>query len=227
MFIRVLKFMKADNHYSIIFDHCYTLIDIYDTLHVNNVEHVKFISHAEFFIKTSPAECMFYVKLDEFVDINIILKSVLDISSMRSFNSAYSCKFIFNFIGHHAVNKFYACALCITCDKFAELKLNRISNTSCEPYFSLFEMKRLFSACYSEQSKLFPCSYSSLKERNHVQTCSIHSSKEFQSTCGTIEYERYISKPLHELSIENYWNIKYASFSSFDIFDFAKINIIK
>jgi hypothetical protein len=84
-------------------------------------------------------------------------------------------------------------------------------------------MKRLFSACYSKQSKLFPCSYSSLKERNPVQTCSIHSSKDFQSTCGTIEYERYISKPLHELSIENYWNIKYASFSSFDIFDFAKI----
>jgi hypothetical protein len=62
-----------------------------------------------------------------------------------------------------------------------------------------------------------------LKERNPVQTCSIHSSKDFQSTCGTIEYERYISKPLHELSIENYWNIKYASFPSFDIFDLAKI----
>jgi hypothetical protein len=36
-------------------------------------------------------------------------------------------------------------------------------------------------------------------------------------------YERYISKPFHEMCIKNYWNIKYASFSSFDIFDFAKI----
>jgi len=53
---------------------------------------------------------MFYVKLDDFVDINKILKSVLDISSTKSLNSVYSCNFTFNFIGHHVVNKFYVCA---------------------------------------------------------------------------------------------------------------------
>jgi len=86
------------------------LIDIYDTIHVNNMDHVKLISHAEFFTKISPAKCMFYVKLDDFVDINKILKSVLDTSSMKSLNSVYSCKFSFNFIGHHAINKFNVCA---------------------------------------------------------------------------------------------------------------------
>ena len=86
------------------------LIDIYDTLHVNNVDHVKLISHVEFFTKISRAKCMFYVKLDDFVDINKILKSVLDISSTKSLNSVYSCNFTFNFIGHHVVNKFYVCA---------------------------------------------------------------------------------------------------------------------
>ena len=147
------------------------LIDIYDTLHVNNVDHVKLISHAEFFTKISPAKCMFYVKLDDFVDINKILKSVLDISSMKSFNSAYSCKFTFNFIGHHAVNTFYVCALCITCDKLAELKLNKMSSTSYEPYSCKFEMNRLFNAYCSQQPMLFHCSYYSFKERNLVQTC--------------------------------------------------------
>ena len=104
------EILKVDTHCSIMHDHCYTLTDIYNSLHINNVDHVKLISHAEIFTRISPAECMFYVQLDDFVDINKILKSVLDISSMKSFNSAYSCKFTFNFIGHHAVNKFYVCA---------------------------------------------------------------------------------------------------------------------
>ena len=91
-------------------DLCYALTNICDTLHTENLNHVKLITHAEFFIRISPAECMFYVKLDEFVDINKILKSVLDISSTKSLNSVYSCNFTFNFIGHHVVNKFYVCA---------------------------------------------------------------------------------------------------------------------
>jgi hypothetical protein len=166
---------------------------------------------------------MFYVKLDEFVDINKMVESVLDISSMKSLNNAYCCKFTFNIIGHYIINKFYVCALCITCHNIAELKLNKMSCTSCEPYFSLFEIKRLFRACCSEQLVLFSCSYSSLKQRNLVQMCLVHSPKVFPYTCGTIEYERYITKPLHELSIKNYWNTRHASFTSIEMFDFAKI----
>jgi hypothetical protein len=83
----------------------------------------KLITHAEFFTRKPLAECVFYVMLDEFVEIDKMLESVLDISSMKSLNSAYSCKFTFNLIGHHAINKFYIYALCITCDKLTELKM--------------------------------------------------------------------------------------------------------
>jgi hypothetical protein len=83
-------------------------------------------------------------------------------------------------------------------------------------------MNRLLSACCLEESMLFPCSYL-LKERNLVQMCSIRSSEGLPYACGTIESERYISKPLHMLCIKNSWSVKYASFPSFDIFNFEKI----
>jgi len=142
--------LQVDNNCSIMQDHCFALTDICDTLHANNVDHVKLITHAEFSTRISPNECVFYVMLDKFVEIDKMLESVLDISSMKSLNSVYSCKFTFNLIGHHAVNKFYVCALCITCDKLAGLKLNKMTSISCEPYFYKFEMNRLFSACCSE-----------------------------------------------------------------------------
>ena len=100
-------------------DHCHALTDISNTLHANNVDHVKLLTHAEFFTRTSPTECVCYVMLDEFVEIDKMLENVLDISFMKSFNSAYGCRFTFNIIGHHAVNQFNVCALCITWDKFA------------------------------------------------------------------------------------------------------------
>jgi hypothetical protein len=105
------KHLQIDNHCSIMHDCCYALTNICATLHANQVDHMKLITHAEIFTKTSPTKFMFYVKLDEFVKINKIIKSVLDISSMKSLNSVYSCKFTFNFIGHQVVNQFYVCAL--------------------------------------------------------------------------------------------------------------------
>jgi len=200
-------------------DHCHALTDISNTLHANNVDHVKLLTHAEFFTRTSPTECVCYVMLDEFVEIDKMLENVLDISSMKSFSSAYSCRFTFNIIGHHAVNQFNVCALCITCDKFAELKLNRMSRTSCEPYFSKIEMNRLFNAYCSELPMLFHCSYFSSKERNLVQTCFIHSPKVFPSTSGTMEFERYISKHLNTLCHMNLYNAMNVSLPSFDMVD--------
>jgi len=215
------KNLQVDNHCSIMKDHCYALTDISNTLHANNVDHVKLLTHAEFFTRTSPTECVCYVMLDEFVEIDKMLENVLDISFMKSFNSAYGCRFTFNIIGHHAVNQFNVCALCITWDKFAELKLNRMSSTSCEPYFSKIEMNRLFNAYCSKLPMLFHCSYFSSKERNLVQTCSIHSPKVFPSTSGTMEFERYISKHLNTLCHMNLYNAMNVSLPSFDMIDLS------
>ena len=118
--------LKANYHCSIMQDHCYDLTHICATLHANNDDHVKLITHDEFFIRISPVECVCYVMLDEFVEIGKMLECVLHKSSMKSLNSAYSCKFTFNIIVHLVENKFYVCAICITCDKLAELKLNKI-----------------------------------------------------------------------------------------------------
>jgi len=65
----------------------------------------------------------------------------------------------------------------------------------------------------------FPCSYSPLSEINHVQSSAIHAPKNFQDTSTRIKFERYMSKPLHELSYKKFWNIMNASFPSFDIID--------
>jgi len=43
--------LQVDNHCSIMKDHCYALTDIGDTLHANNVDHVKLLTHADFFHK--------------------------------------------------------------------------------------------------------------------------------------------------------------------------------
>ena len=215
--------LQVDNHCSIMQDHCYALTDIFDTLHANKFDHVKLITHAEFFTRTSPTECVCYAMLDEFVEIDKMLESVLDILSMKSLNSAYSCKFTFNLIGRHAVNKIYICALCITCDKLTELKMYKMSNISCEPYFPEHEINKIISACCSELSMSFPCSYSRLSEINHVQSSAIHAPKNFQDTSTRIKFERYMSKPLHELSYKNFWNIMNASFPTFDMIDLSKI----
>ena len=80
------------------------------------------------------------------VEINNILENVFQISSMKSLDITYSCKFTFNLIGYHAASKFYVCAICITCDKLAGFKLNRLCNNSCELYFSELEMKLLVNS---------------------------------------------------------------------------------
>ena len=143
-------------------------------------------THDEFFAKISHPSCVGYVMFDKCVEINKILENVFRISSMKSLNTTYSCKFTFNLIGHHAASKFYVCAICISCDKLAGLEINRLCNRSCEPYFSEFEMKRLFTDFYTEQKMLFPFSNVLSKERNLVQTCFIHSLKLFSSSSRTM-----------------------------------------
>jgi hypothetical protein len=78
-------------------------------------------------------------------------------------------------IGHHAASKLYVCGISITCDNLASLKINRLCNNSCEPYLFELEMKRSVTDFNKEPKMLFPCSYVLSKERNLMQTCSIHS----------------------------------------------------
>ena len=164
---------------------------ISDTLLANKFDKVKMYSHDEFFAKISLHECVCYVMFDKCVDVNNILENVFKILSMKSLNTPYSCKFTFNLIGHPTASKFYVCAICITCDKLAGLQINRLCNRSCEPYFSEFEMKRLFTIFYIEQRMLFPFSDVLSKESNLVQTHSIHSREFFSSSSRTIEFDRY------------------------------------
>ena len=63
---------------------------------------------------------------------------------------------------------------------------------------------------------LFPFFDVLSKERNLVQTCSIHSPEFFSSSSRTIEFDRYFSDPCNK-------NLKNVSFLSFHICDLAKI----
>ena len=169
---------------------------------------MKLITHAEFFNTISTAECVFYVKLYECVDINKMNESVLNISSMKSLNNAHSCKFTFNLIVEHVVDKLLVCAMCITCDNLVDFKLNMLNNNSCEPYFSDVETKKLFDACCLEP--LFPFSYFSLKEGDHAESSAISAPKGFSSTSESNEFERYTSKPLNKLCNEKFCVIRNA-----------------
>jgi hypothetical protein len=138
---------------------------IYDTLHAKKIDIVQINTHDDFFAKISHPPCVGYVMFDKCVEINNLLENIFQISSMKSLNTTYSCKFIFNLIGHHAASKFYVCAICITCDKLAGLKINRLCNNFYESYFSKFEMKSLFSDFHTEPKILFPSSHVILAER--------------------------------------------------------------
>jgi len=177
---------------------------------------VKLITHAEFFNTISPAECVFYVKLDECVDINKMNESVLNTSSMKSLNNAHSCKFTFNLIVEHVVDKLLVCAMCITCDNLVDFKLNMLNNNSCEPYFSDVEMNKLFNACCSEPLFLVP--YFSLKEGDHAESSAISTPKMFSSTSRSNQFGRYTSKTLNKLCNKKYCDIRNAPSLNFEMF---------
>jgi len=118
------------------------------------------------------------------------------IMSTTSLNNAHSCKFTFNLTVEHVVDKLFVCAMCIICDKLVDFKLNMPNNKSCEPYFFEVEMNKLFNAYCLES--LFPNSYFSMKERDHVKSSAICAPKIFSSILGSNEFGRYTSKPLNQ-----------------------------
>jgi hypothetical protein len=61
------------------------------------------------------------------------------ITSMRSFNNVHSCKFTFNLIVEYIVDKFFVCAMSITCDKLSEFKLNMVNDKHCVTYFIILK----------------------------------------------------------------------------------------
>ena len=182
-------------------------------------DRVKLITHAEFFNTISPAECVFYVKLDECVDINKMNESVLNISSMKSLNNAHSCKITFNLIVEHVVDKLLVCVMCITCDNLVDFKLNMLNNNSCEPYFSDVEMNKLFNACCSEPLFHFP--YFPLKEGDHAESTVISAPKIFWSTSGSNEFVRYTFKPLNKLCNKKFCDIRNAPSLNFEMLNVA------
>jgi hypothetical protein len=92
------------------------------------------------------------------IDVNKILENISEITSLRSLNTAHSCKFTFILIGEHVVNSFCIHAICITNDKLAELKPTILCDNSCDLYFPN-ELNQSFCASNLEPSMSFPCSY--------------------------------------------------------------------
>jgi len=192
---------RMHNSFHVLIDHC-------DDLHANKLHHIKLITQAELFAKISPTECLCYTMLDKPVVINEMLENISMITSMRSLNNAHSCKFTFNLIVEHVVDKLLVCAMCITCDNLVDFKLNMLNNNSCEPYFSDVEMNKLFNACCSEP--LFPFPYFSLKEGDHAESSAISAPKMFSSTSRSNEFGRYTSKRLNKSHNKKFCDIRNA-----------------
>ena len=140
---------------------------------------------------------------------------------MRSLNNTHSCNFTFNLIVEHVVEKLLVCAMCITCDKLVDFKLNMLNNKSCEPYFFEVEMNKLFNACCSEP--LFSFSYFSLKERDHAESSAISAPKFFCLHQGAMSLEgiHLNSKPLNKLCNKKFCDIRNAPLLNFEMFNVA------
>ena len=160
--------LQFDNHCYRLHNSCQTLFDKFDTLHVNKLDHVRLTTHAEFFTRINPAECLLCTMVGIQIEVEKMLENVSEITSMRFLSNSYCCNFTFNLIVDHVDDKFFLCGLAITYDKHAHLKLP--SDKSFATYFSEHEMNNFLSACRSKSTMLFPCSYFSSKERNHEQS---------------------------------------------------------
>jgi len=166
------------------------------------------ITQAELFAKISPTECLCYTMLDKPIDINEMLENISMITSMRSLNNANSCKFTFNLIVEHVVDKLFICAMCIACDNLVDFKLNMLNNKFCEPYFFDVEMNKLCNACCSESLFSFP--YFSLKEGDHAESSAISAPKGFWSTSESNEFGRDTYKPLNKFCNKKFCDIRNA-----------------
>jgi hypothetical protein len=137
----------------------YFILKPCNNLNAKKLYYLQFFTHAELFAKISPINYLNYTIFDKLVEIDQILDNVSLITSMRSFNNVYSCKFTFNLIIEHVVDKFFVSSMCITCDKLAEFKLNMSDENHCVPYLSNHKVSKLFNTCAIERKILFPCSY--------------------------------------------------------------------
>jgi hypothetical protein len=88
---------------------------------------------------------------DKHVEINEMLENVSVLTSMRSLNNVHSCKFTFNLIVEHVVDKLFVYEMCITCDKLAKFKLKILNDKHCVPYFSDIEVNKFINTCDFEK----------------------------------------------------------------------------
>jgi hypothetical protein len=184
----------------------YSILKPCNNLNAKKLHYVQSFTHAELFAKISHINYLSYTIFNKLVEIDQKLDNVSMITSMRSYNNVHSCKFTFNLIVEHVVDKFFVSSMCITCDNLAEFKLNMSYDKHCVSYLSRHKVNKLFNACDIERKILFPCLYGSLKERDHVKSRTISSPQIFLSTSKSNEFGRYASKPLKELYKNNYEN---------------------
>jgi hypothetical protein len=128
-----------------------------NNLNVNILHYVQYITHSELFAKISSTNYLSYIIFDKLVEIDQMLYNVSMIASRRSFNTVNSCKLTFNLIIEHVVDKFFVNSMCITCDKLAELKLNKSDDNHCVSYLSSRKLNKLCNACAIERKILFTC----------------------------------------------------------------------
>lgn len=142
-------------------------LDQRDILIANKFDLVELITHDEVFTKILPAEILCYIILDKHVEIHDMLEKVSEIASLKSLNSIHVCKYTFNLIGGYAENKFYMCAICITCDKLADLRLKLVNNHAFEPSYAQRKLNKMFGACCLEPFMSPTCAYFSSETLKH------------------------------------------------------------
>jgi hypothetical protein len=167
------EILRDDNLCSTLHHSHSILIEPCNTLSAKKFHHVQLITCAEFFKRISSANYLSYTMLDKHVEIDQMFDNVSMMTSFRSLNNVHSCKFTFNLIIEQVFDKFFVCSICITCDNLSEFKTNMSNAKHCEPYFSGLEVTKLFSVCCFEKQILFPCSYSSSKDINNMQSNGI------------------------------------------------------
>ena len=57
---RNAEILQFDNHCYRLHNSFHALFDKFDTLHVNKLDYVRLMTHAEFFTRINPVECLLY-----------------------------------------------------------------------------------------------------------------------------------------------------------------------
>ena len=93
-----------------------------NTSYTDKLHLVQLVTCAELFARISPIGCLCYTMLNMPINIDKMLEKISEITTLRSLNTAHSCKFTFVLIGENVVDTFHVHAICVICDKLADLE---------------------------------------------------------------------------------------------------------